>query len=243
MHGGRSFVVHQIGMKLAAVLLALWTLAACGQNETLLTVHASATTRTAPDLAIVTLGVSARGDTAQAAQQAQSTRMDAVMAAARAAGVEERNVQTVGFSLDPQYAYPRNAAPRVTGYVSRNVVSIRVQDLSRVSALIDTTVAQGANELQGIQFTFQDEEASRNAARAEALQTARARAETYAEAAGKRVVGMLSITEPGGTVPPIDYRRGYVASAVAPEQAAAGNQIRPGELDAASSVTVVFVLR
>jgi uncharacterized protein YggE len=230
-------------MKLAALFAALWTLAACGE-PTLLTVHASATTRTAPDLAIVTLGVSARGDTAQAAQAAQATRMSAVMAAAQAAGVEERDVQTVGFSLEPQYAYPRGGSPRVTGYVSRNTVSIRLRDLSRVSGLIDATVAQGANELQGIQFTFEDAEASRDAARAEAVQRARARAEAYAQAAGKRVAAMLSITEPGGAVPmPMDGRGRIYGAPVAVEQAAAGNQIRPGELDAESSVTVVFELR
>lgn len=230
-------------MKLASVAFALAALAACGRNETLLTVHASATTRTAPDLAIVTLGVSARGDTARAAQQAQSARMNAVMEAATAAGVQEADVQTVGFSLDPQYTYPRGGSPRVTGYVSRNIVSIRVRDLSAVSGLIDATVAEGANELHGIQFTFQDEEASRDAARAQALQTARARADAYAEAADMRVVRMLSITEPGGAVPPVDYRRGYGPPTVATEQAASGNQIRPGELDAGSSVTVVFELR
>ncbi len=226
-----------------AVAGALGALAACGQEPTILTVHASATTRTAPDLAIVTLGVSARGDTAQAAQQAQAARMNAVMQAARAAGVEERDVQTVGFSLEPQYAYIRNAAPRITGYVSRNTVSIRVRDLARVSGLIDATVAQGANELQGIQFTFQDQEASRDAARAEALQTARARANAYAEAADLRVVRMLSITDPGGLVPPVDFRRGRVAAPITVEQAANGSAVMPGELDAESAVTVVFELR
>ncbi|HYD87678.1 MAG TPA: SIMPL domain-containing protein [Vitreimonas sp.] len=229
-------------IRFAAAAAGFAALAACGQNDTILTVHASATTRAAPDLAIVTLGVMARGDTAQAAQAAQSTRMNAVLEAARAAGVEEPDVQTVGFSLEPQYAYARNAAPRITGYVSRNTVTIRVKDLSRVSGLIDATVAQGANELQGIQFTFQDEEASRDAARAEALQTARRRAEAYAEAAEMRVVRTVSITEPGGIVPPIDGRRDY-AMAVATEQAASGNAIRPGELDAHSSVTVVYELR
>jgi len=230
--------------RFAVVLAALAALAACGKDPTLLTVHATSTTRAAPDLAIVTLGVSARGETAQTAQAAQSTRMSAVIAAAETAGAQERDVQTVGFSLEPQYAYPRGGPPRITGYVSRNTVSIRVRDLSRVAGLIDVTVAQGANELQGIQFTFQDEEGSRDAARAQALQTARARANAYAEAAEMRVVRMLAITEPGGALPPIDLGRGRISAApIAVEQAANGSQIRPGELDAESAVTVVFELR
>lgn len=230
-------------MRAALAALALVGLAACG-DPTLLTVHASSTTRATPDLAIVTLGVTARGATAQAAQQAQTTRMNAVLTAAQAAGVEERDVQTVGFSIEPQYTYPRNGAPRVTGYVSRNIVSIRVRDTSRVSGLIDATVAEGANDLQGIQFTFQDEEASRDAARAEALQTARARAQAYAEAAEMRVVRMLFITEPGAAELPYPMDgRAYGRVAAAMEQAANVSPIRPGELDAQSAVTVVFELR
>ena len=231
------------GVTWAAAALALAAVAACG-DATLLTVHASSTTRAAPDLAIVMLGVSARGDTAQAAQTAQATRMNAVMEAARAAGVEARDVQTVGFTLEPQYAHPRGGPPRITGYLSRNLVTIRVRDLSRVSGLIDATVAEGANELQGVQFTFQDEEASRDAARAQALQTARARAQAYADAAEMRVVRMLSITEPGGVAPlPVDGRRGYAGRAIVLEQAANAASIAPGELDAGSAVTVVFELR
>lgn len=226
----------------AAALLALATLGACGRNETLLAVHASATTRTAPDLAIVTLGVLARGATARAAQEAQNTRMQAVLAAATAAGAVGADVQTVGYSIEPQYAYARGQAPRITGYVSRNIVAVRIRNVDAVSTLIDATVAEGANELHGIQFTFQDEEASREAARTQALETARQRAQTYAEAAGMRVAGIRSIIEPGSTLPPSDVRRDGFALSAATEQSA-NVSISAGQLDNPASVTVVFELR
>lgn len=229
--------------KIAAALLALAALGACERRETLLTVHASATTRTAPDLAVVTLGVVARGTTARAAQEAQSARMNGVMAAVRAAGVEESEVQTVGFSLDPQYVYRRGQPARISGYQSRNVVSIRVRNLTAISGLIDATVADGANELQGIQFTFQDDEASRDAARAKAVQTARARAAAYASAAGMKVARVVSITEPGGAAPQWgDASGATLYRGIAAEQSS-NAPINPGELDSQSSVTVVFELR
>lgn len=227
--------------KLFVLLLAIAGLAACGQQQTLLTVHASAETRAAPDLAIVTLGVVAQGPSAQAAQRAQSARMQAVLAAASAAHVAEEDVQTVGFSLEPQYAYARGTAPRITGYLSRNTVSIRVKDLAAVSALIDATVAEGANELQGVQFAFSDEEASRDAARAKALDTARQRAEAYAKAADMRVARILAITEPGAAARPEAYRARYGGAVMA--EAAPQNAVRPGQLDAESDVTVIFELR
>ena len=227
---------------IAAGMLALAMLGGCDRHETLLTVHASATTRTAPDLAIVTLGVVARGDSARAAQEAQNVRMNAVMEAARAAGVEANDVQTVGFSLEPQYIYPRGGPPRIAGYLSRNTIALRVRDLTAVSSLIDATVAEGANELQGIQFTFQDTEGSLDAARARAVETARARAEAYATAAEMRVARVVSITEPGGVVPPWEPPP-FGSRNVSTEQAATGSRISPGELDNQTSVTVVFELR
>lgn len=229
---------------IAVALLGSMALGACGRTETLLAVNATATTRTAPDLAIVTLGVLARGPSARAAQDAQNAQMSAVLSAARAAGAQDADIQTVGFSLEPQYAYARGQAPRISGYVSRNTVSIRIRDLNAVSGLIDATVAQGANELHGIQFTFQDEEASREEARAQALQTARQRAERYAEAADMRVAGIRSIIEPGSILPPDRRRDGFAMGGASVEQAAANvASINPGQIDNQAAVTVVFELR
>jgi uncharacterized protein len=226
-----------------ALIMSISVLVACGAPETMLAVHASATTRTTPDLAIVTLGVTARGATAAAAQQAQNTQMARVLAAARTAGAEEADLQTVGFSLEPQYAYARGQSPRITGYISRNIVSIRIRELNAVSALIDATVAEGANELQGIQFTFQDEEASREAARTQALEAARQRAERYAQAAGMRVLGIRSIIEPGSQLPPDRRRDGFALGAVVEQAAPIPVSVNPGQLDNPASVTVVFALR
>jgi uncharacterized protein YggE len=122
------------------------------------------------------------------------------------------------------------------------VVAIRLRNLSAISDLIDATVAHGANELQGVQFTFQDEEASLDAARAQAVQTARTRAERYAEAAGLRVAGLVSIVEPDATLPP-DHRRGGAAFLATQQAANASAPINPGALDNRTSVTVVFELR
>lgn len=222
-----------------ALLLAL---GACTQ-ETLLTVNASATTRAAPDLAIVTFGVTARGATARAAQDAQAVRMNAVLEAARAAGATEENVQTVGFSLEPQYAYPRGQAPRITGYSSTNIVSVRVPQVDNVSALIDAVVADGANQLHGIQFAFSDENAARNAARAQAVVAAQARADAYAEAADMRVDRIVAITEAGAEPPPWLMRDGAARNVAVAAEQAASTPIRSGQLDAEGAVTVVFALR
>lgn len=232
------------GARALAPLFTAIALMGCGAEETLLAVHASASTRSTPDLAIVTLGVVARGATAVAAQQAQTNRMQTVLDAARAAGAEDADIQTVGFSLEPQYVYVRGQAPRISGYISRNTVSLRLRDLNRISGLIDATVAQGANELHGITFTFEDDERVREAARAQALETARRRANVYAEAAGLEVVAIRSIVEPGSAFAPPDARRDGAFAAVLEQSAAAPvAPINPGQVDTDAAITVVFALR
>lgn len=228
------------GARAAALALAMLGLASCGSPKTMLTVNASAITRDAPNLAVVTLGVVARGATAREAQSAQSQRMQSVLQAARTAGAEDKDVQTVGFSLEPQFTYVKGQPSRISSYISRNMVAVRIAKLEAISTLIDATVAQGANELQGIQYTIQDGESARDAARTQALETARARGEAYAKAAKMKILRIRSITEPGGAFTPWDYRRDGYGSAV--EQAAAA-PVNPGRLDNRAEVTVVFELQ
>jgi hypothetical protein len=69
-------------------------------------------------------------------------------------------------------------------------------------------------------------------ARAQAIADARARAETYAKAAGVSLGPILSISEGGGPVPP---RPMYRMAAMA-----ADTQIAPGEQSITADVSVVW---
>ncbi len=219
-------------------------LAACGTPvaglPTTVTVHATETVRAAPDLAIVTVGVVARGATAAAANQEQARRMAAVLAAVKAAGVADEDVQTTQVSLQPQYAYAEGAPPRIAGFEARNMVSVRVTQLDRVGAMIDAVVADGGNEVQGISFGFRDPEAARAGARTAAMQAALQRAGQYAEAAGLEVDRVLSIVEGGGAAPPMPFP---VAMDAVRAQTEAVSATMPGQIESEASVTVVVALR
>jgi uncharacterized protein len=212
-------------------------------NETLVTVQATETTRTSPDLAIISLGVVTRGATAREANEAQATRMSQVMAAVKAAGLEEKDVQTANISLTPQYTYPRNGPPRISGYEGRNMVTIRVRKLDAIGGLLDAVVADGANELSGINYTFENPETARNEARKKAVETALARAEAYASAANLKVRKVVSITEEGAPQPQpgLPYATVARTSDAAAEQSATPTSA--GEIESSASVIVVVALK
>ena len=155
-----------------------------------------------PDLAEMSGGVVTAAPTASAAMTENATRMSAVVAAVRRAGIAERDIQTTGISLQPQYRYDQNQPPVLTGYQATNTVSLRLRKLADAGRLLDTLVGVGANQLNGPNFRVENSDAALDEARVAAVATARARADLYAKAAGVRIKRILTITESGGYAPP-----------------------------------------
>jgi len=159
--------------------------------------------RSAPDMAQVTAGVSTTAPTAAQALSANSARMKGVFAALERLGVPQKNIQTTNFFVSPQYSNgDNNAARRLTGYQVSDDVTVRLEDVGKLGGALDALVAAGANQINGVSFSIQNDTPLLEKARAQAIADARARAETYAKAAGVSLGPILSITEGGGEAPP-----------------------------------------
>ena len=100
-------------------------------------------------------------------------QMDKVLAAIKAAGIAERDVQTSGVSLNPQYRYADNEAPKITGYQASNTVSLKVRDIAKLGKVLDALAAQGANQINGPSFEIDQPEPVYDEARPAALKKAR----------------------------------------------------------------------
>lgn len=170
-------------------------------RATTLNLSAYGETRAAPDMASISLGVTTEAPTAQEAMRANAQRMTQVIAALKKAGLSERDIQTSGLNLNAQYAYVQNEPPRLTGYQAANQVTIRVNDLARLGAAVDATVAAGANQVNGISFGLKDPTAAENAAREAAAKALAAKADLYARVTGYKVVRLVSLSEGGGYTP------------------------------------------
>ncbi len=189
--------------------------------------------RSIPDMAQVTAGVTTTAPTAAQALSANSARMKGVFAALEKLGVPQKNIQTANFFVSPQYTNgDNNTARRLTGYQVTNDVTARIEDVGKLGGTLDALVAAGANQINGVSFSIQNDAPLLEKARAQAIADARARAETYARAAGVTLGPILSISEGGGPVPP---RPMYRMAAMA-----ADTQIAPGEQSVAADVSVVW---
>jgi len=159
-------------------------------------------TRVEPDMATITLGVMTEGKTAAEAMAANATRMTAVVASLKKAGIAEKDIQTSNLNLNPQYRYEQNKPPMLTGYQASNQVTVRVLDLKKLGAAVDATVSAGASQVHGISFGLLDPTTAENAAREAAVKALAAKVDLYAKVTGHRVTRLVSLSEGGGYTPP-----------------------------------------
>ncbi len=214
--------------------------AVVASDATLLNISAQAEAKRVPDVATLSAGVVTQAVDGNTAMRENAVQMDKVMAAIKAAGIAERDIQTSGINLSPQYRYADNEAPRITGYQANNTVSLKVRDITKLGKVLDSLAAQGANQINGPSFEIDQPEPVYDEARLAALKKAQARAETYAKSLGLRVRRIVSISEgnQGGFRPMPMMAMAAGRSAKAEMDTA----VSPGESSVSVSLDVVFEL-
>ncbi len=203
----------------------------------ILTVSGTGQARVAPDQATVRLGVLAQATTAREAQTQVNRSAQAVLDAIRKAGIPPERIQTIGLSLNPQYAQGRpDQGPRITGYQASNTVTVLVEDLSKVGPVIDAGLTSGANNLDGVDFGLRNDAAARAAALTDAVGSARIKAEALARALRVKLVEIVEVAEGGVSIsPPPSPFRGRMAVAA---EAMTATPVSAGEVGVEASVTV-----
>ncbi len=188
-----------------------------------------------PDTAIITIAVVTQNASASEAQAENASRSDAVIRAVRAAAGANAEVQTSGYSLQPQYVYKQNESPTISGYMARNSVVVTMSDLPRVGAVIDAATRAGANNIDNLAFTLRKDRAARDRALTDATREAMSKAQLIAQALGGRVVRIVEVQESGTARPPILYKQ--EARTLAAQDAS--TPIEVGALDITAQVQLV----
>lgn len=190
-----------------------------------------------PDVAHINAGVVTTAPSATAALEQNARQMASVRQALRNAGIADRDIQTSSINLFPDYRHDeRGGNPQIIGYRATNEVRIKFRDIKATGRILDALVAQGANQINGPMLAIDKPEQAMDEARVAALASARARAEIYARAAGKRVGRILSISETGGMAVPMARMRAQAG------MVADSTSIEPGEQAVSVSLMVSFEL-
>jgi hypothetical protein len=234
---------------IAALMLgaAAWAAPAAAQQASItqtiagtrLDINATGEVTRVPDVAVISAGVVTRSTSATGALQEAADRMQRMIGALKRAGIEDRDIQTSNVSLNPEYRYPENQSPQLTGYTASNQLTIRFRDIRNSGKILDALVTQGANQISGPSLTIDKPEAALDEARANAIAAGRARAELYARSLGLHVLRVVAVSESGGyAVPPPAPPMPMMA-----RMEAAQTKIEPGEQKLQVSVAMTFELQ
>ena len=225
---------------LFALALALPTDAFAAEAPATLTVSGIGVAQIAPDTAEITVGVITEAKDAAKAHGDNAAQAARVHKAMKELGIADRDIQTEHYDFSQRYDMRDSGRGDVIGYTAQNTVVIKVRNLDNVSKVIDAALANGANRIDSLNFTASDTSAAKNAAIADAVRSAKSKAQVLADSLGVRLVRVLNVYAETQSFAPRESN--FMPMMMAKAGDAAATPIAAGELSVDASVNVTYVI-
>lgn len=193
---GGAFYVHGKNIEINSM----------SRQPVIISVSADAKVSATPDIASLSFGVqTGRQSTAKGAIDMIEKDMSEIIAAVKKAGIDEKDIKTESFWLNPAYDYQEGKqVPR--GYEAGQSLRVKVRDLDNVGAVLSAATAAGANQAGGVSFDIDNPDDLMAQARTEAIAKARVKADMLAKSLGMSVVKVTGFNEGGGYPVPMATR-------------------------------------
>ncbi len=211
------------------------------EKTNLFTVEGTGEATAIPDTAMVNVGVSKNSATVTQAQEQVNTIINQITSDIKKLGIEEKDIKTVNYSVNPNYDYT-SGSQKINGYMVNADVQVKIKPVERANQVIDIATKAGATDVGNVQFILNDEKKKEleEQARKEAIAEAKTKAENLAQSAGIRLGRIVDIQESGSP-----YYQAPVAAYGAKQLGGAGGemmetQINPGENKITSNVSISY---
>lgn len=204
-----------------------------------------------PDIATFSFSVVSEKPTVAAAQADATAKANATTDYLKSAGVDEKDMQTSDYSVSPMYDYVNRSCVNgycpggeqvLRGYQVRQTTTVKVRDTEKAGELLGGVGSQGATEVSGLNFTFDDPDQVEDEAREEAIADAKAKADELVSQLGVSIVRVVSFSENGSGIPyKIEaYGRGGGADMAVAQSAP---EISVGQNKVTSNVSITYEIR
>jgi uncharacterized protein YggE len=210
-------------------------------NEPVVVTTGEGVVKAAPDQAWVMLAVESRSKNPKDAQAQNAKAMTSVQERLIAAGLPKDAIRTRSYDLNLESDWVNGRqVPR--GYIARNTIEVRLDDITRVGEVIDIAITNGANSVHGVRFDLKQRAALEREALKIATADARARAEAAAAGVGASIGRVVRIEEPNrvGFQPPMAMMREVAA---AQDGRAVSTPVVAGEIEIRSMVVLTASLK
>jgi len=222
-----------------------------------------------PDIATFSFSVVSDKATVADAQSDATAKANTLTDYLKGAGIDEKDIKTSDYSIQPQYEYQNAVCPTVAptvptpvgaanvssgavaycppgrqvlkGYEVRQTTSVKVRDTKKAGDILAGVGNKGATEISDLQFTFDDPTSVQTAARDNAIADAKTKAQALAKQLGVSLVRVVSFNESGSAQPP--YPIAYATGASAQDSKAAAPAISVGQNKTTDDVSITYEIR
>ena len=205
-----------------------------------------------PDIATFSVTVQETAKDVKTAQDQATKKNNDIVSYLKSGGVDEKDIQTTDYSVNPQYDYRQGACPQygycppgkqtLTGYQVSQTQTVKVRDTTKAGDLLAGVGSRGASSVSGLSFTIEDETILQAQARDKAIAKAKTKAEALARSLGVEIVRVVGFSENGGG--PIYYAKGMGASmAMDSTPAPRAPEVSVGQNKITSNVSITYEIR
>lgn len=223
-----------------------------GSGPTIVTVEGYGEVFAKPDIATFSFGVVGEAEDAATAQSKSAEAVNAIVAMLKGSGIEERDIKTEYYNLNPRYEYlesvctTRGYCPPgervLRGYEVFQTIRVKIRDTDTAGNVISQVGTLGATDISGLQFTIDDESVLEAEAREKAIKDAKEKVEKLATDLGMRVVRVVGFSEGGYGVPSYYAKGGDMMESALSSDAAVSPVVPTGENTITSNVSVSYVI-
>lgn len=163
------------------------------QDRGYISVNESTIKEVSPNQAEITIGIETSDVSLQKASDNNKTIANKIYTSLKAQLGSGDYIKTNTFSANPIYTYTKENKRVFDKYVVSNTVTVKTKSINKVSKLIDSAVAQGATNVDNLQFSATDYDCACNEALAELTKKAYSQANTVAQSINTQITGVKSI--------------------------------------------------
>lgn len=206
-----------------------------------------------PDIATFSFSVTENAKTVKEAQTKATEKINAALAAIRAGGVEEKDIKTLSYSINPHYEYTQGPCTQfgcqggkqvLDGYDVSQTIQVKVRDLAKAGELFDTLGGAGVKSVDGLSFAIDDIDTIKAEARAEAIAQAKEKAEKIAKDLGVRLVKITSFYDSSDDQPfPYYARESAMGGDLMSVKAQVAPEIPQGEQKVTAMVSITYEIK
>ncbi len=211
-----------------------------GDNNHKISVSGTAEKEVLPDEVVLSLTVLTEGSDAQQVQDKNSQQMNTVIAALKAAGIKDNNIETSQYNLYPWQEWDQTTQKNVNkGYRLQQTIRVITTETAKAGELVDLAVKNGVNTIDSISFQLSStkEQQVKEVLVAEATGKAKEKAKTLAKHLDVSLGDVLYVTEANYNPGPWYYNGAMKTTAM---ETAAAPTINPQQVKVSLQVNVDF---